>query len=288
MSDVKSNKHYRVVGGLLTLAVVAGIALSACSTTPAGATQASDVVPANNVTAVETGPAQASDGIPANSVTVVGIEPAQASDGSPARTLTVVGTGSASAVPDLATAQIGVETQAASPQPATRQNEKRLQAVIEALKAAGIAEADIQMAYYNLYAEPSFDPATNQPTGEFTYRVSNGLSVKVRDLTQVGAVLGAAVEAGANSIAGVSFSIADTTALEATAREQAVADAKARAQSLAALGGVELGEVVAISEVIGGPGPVFSEPGGLGGGGESFQPGELEVRMQVQVSFAIK
>jgi hypothetical protein len=119
--------------------------------------------------------------------------------------------------------------------------------------------------------------------------VSNGLSVQVHDLTQVGAVLGAAVDAGANSIAGVTFSFADTTALEATAREKAVADAKARAQSLAQLGGVELGEVVAISEVIGGPSPVLYEFGGRGGGvGESIQPGQLEVRMQVQVSFAIK
>jgi len=268
MSNVKSNKHYRVVGGLLTLAVVAGIALSACSTTSAGATQASDSIPANSVTVVETGPAQASDS-------------------SPARTLTVVGTGSVSAVPDLAAVQIGVDTQATSAKQATRQSDRRLQAVIEALTAAGIAESDIQEAHYNLYAEERFDPATGQPSGEVTYRVSKGLSVKVRDLTQVGAVLTAVVEAGATSISGVTFSMADTTVLEATAREQAVADAKARAQSLAELGGVELGEVVAISEVIGGPGPVFYEPGGLGGG-ESLQPGQLEVRMQVQVSFAIQ
>ena len=96
------------------------------------------------------------------------------------------------------------------------------------------------------------------------------------------------MEAGANNISGVTFSIADTTALEATAREKAVADAKARAQSLAQLSGVELCEVVAVSEVIGGPGPVFSEASGLGGGGGSVQPGQLEVRLQVQVSFAIK
>ena len=112
----------------------------------------------------------------------------------------------------------------------------------------------------------------------------------VRDLTQVGAVLAAAVEAGANSISGVTFSIADTTALEATAREKAVEDATARAQSLAQLSGVELGEVVAISEVYGGPGLVFYEPGGLagGGGGAPLQSGQLEAHMQVQVSFAIK
>ena len=282
MSNVKSHKHYRVVGALLTLIVVASIALSACSAVATETAQASSGSPAPSLIAVGTEPVQVSDSSPAPDLTV-GTEPAQASDGSPERTLTVVGTGSASAAPDLAMVQIGVDTQAASPQAATRQNDKRLEAVIEALKAAGIAEPDIQAAHYNLYAEQRYDPATNEPIGEFIYRVSNGLSVQVHDLTQVGAVLGAAVEAGANSISGVTFSFADTTALEATAREKAVADAKARAQSLAQLSGVELGEVVAISEVIGGPGAVLYEPGGL-----PFQPGQLEVRMQVQVSFAIK
>ncbi len=263
---MKSNRWYFVIGGLTigVLAILAGIAIR--------------LIPM----------ASADSGSPASTLAAIGTGQAQASDGSPARTLTVVGSGSASAVPDLATAQIGVDTQAASPQPATRQNEKRLQAVIESLKAAGIAEPDIQTAYYNLYAEPLYDPAANALTGEFTYRVSNSLLVKVHDLTQVGTVLTAAVEAGANNISGVTFSIADTTALEATAREKAVADAKARAQSLAQLSGVGLGEVVAISEVIGGPGPVLYELGGLGGGGEPIQPGQLEVRMQVQVSFAIK
>ena len=233
--------------------MVAGIALSACSTPSAG--------------------------------------PAQASDGSPARNLTVVGSGSASAVPDLATAQIGVDTQAASPQAATRQNDKRLLAVIESLMAAGIAEPDIQAAHYNLYAEQRYRPDTGEPTGEFTYRVNNSLSVKVRDLSKVGAILGEAVKAGANNISGVYFSIEDTAALEAAAREKAVADAKARAQSLAQLSGVQLGEIVAISEVItGGPGPVFYEhaAAGGGGGGAPIQPGQLEVTMQVQVSFAIQ
>ena len=269
MSNVKSNKQYRVVGGVLTLVAVAAIVLSACSTNLAG-------------------PAQASEVSPAGSVPVAGSGPAQASEASPARSLTVVGTGSASAAPDLATAQIGVDTQGNSPQAATRQNDKRLETVIEALKAAGVAAEDIQDSHYNLYAEQRYDPATNEPTGEFTYRVSKGITVKVRDLTQVAAVLAAAVEGGANSISGVSFSIADTTALEATAREKAVTDAKARAESLAQLSGVELGEVVAVSEVLGGPGAVFSEAVGLGGGGGSVQPGQLEVRLQVQVSFAIK
>ena len=254
MSNVKSNKHYCVVGGLLTLAVVAGIALSACSTPSA--------------------------------------RPAQASDGSPARSLTVVGSGSASAVPDRATAQIGVDTQAASPEDATRENDERMKAVIDALKAAGIDEQDIQTAYYNLYAGQKYVPETGEPTGEFTYRVGNSLSVKIHDLTRVGAILSEAVKAGANNISGVYFSIEDTAALEAAAREKAVADAKARAQSLAQLSGLDLGEVVVVSEVIsGGIAPIYYDRAnvGQGGGGDApIQPGQLEVSMQVQMSFAIK
>jgi hypothetical protein len=253
MFNVKNGKWYFVIGGLTVLAIVAGVILSAI---PRAAAQSE---PASG------------NGLP--------------------RSVTVVGQGSASATPNLATAQIGVDTQSASPESATGENETRMTAVIEALKAAGIAEEDIQTAYYNLYAEQRYEPATGQPTGEFTYRVSNSVSVKIHDLSRVGEILGAAIQAGANNISGVYFSIEDTSALEAVAREEAVADAKARAQDLARLAGVELGEVVIVSEVIGGPSPVFYERAALGlggGGGAPIQPGQLEVSMQVQVSFAVK
>ena len=130
---------------------------------------------------------------------------------------------------------------------------------------------------------------TGELTGEFTYRVSAGLSVDARDLPRLDRVLDDAVKAGADNISGVSFGIEDRSVLEAAAREKAVADAKARAQSLAALSGVELGEVVGVSQVIGGPGPIFDRGGaGLDGGGAPLQAGQLEVQVQVQVTFAIK
>ncbi|HET7090405.1 MAG TPA: SIMPL domain-containing protein [Anaerolineae bacterium] len=253
---MKSNRWYFVLGAVAVtaLAIVAGAVIS--------------LIPTATTVAVEP---------------VVAYTPAQASDA--ARSITVVGTGSVSIAPDRATATIGVDTQAASPDEATRQNDERVAAVIEALKAAGIEPADIQTAYYNLYAEQRFDPGTGQPTGEFTYRVSTGLSVTVRDLPRLGSLLNDAVKAGANNISGVSLSVADQAAFEASAREKAIADAKARAQALAELSGVTLGEVVSVSEVIGGVAPVFDR--GLGGGGAPIQPGAIEVRMQVQVSFAI-
>jgi uncharacterized protein YggE len=254
---MKSNRWYFVLGAVAVtaLAIVVGVVIS--------------LIPTASAVTVEP---------------VVSTTPAQGSNA--ARSITVVGTGSVSIAPDRATATIGVDTQAASPDEATGQNDDRVAAVIEALEAAGIEPADIQTAYYNLYAEPRFDPETSQPTGEFTYRVSTGLSVTVRDLPRLGSVLNDAVKAGANNISGVSLSVADQAALEASAREKAVADAKARAQALAELSGVTLGEVVSVSEVIGGVAPVFDR--GLGGGGGApIQPGVIEVRMQVQVSFAM-
>ena len=101
-----------------------------------------------------------------------------------------------------------------------------------------------QTAYYNLYAEQRYARDTGEPTGEFTYRVSASLSVTVRDLPRLGAVLEEAVKAGANTISGVSYGVAERVALEAAAREQAVADAKLRAEALARLSGVSLGDVV--------------------------------------------
>ena len=245
-----SSKWYFLVGGLTVLAIVAGVILSAIANASATSTQASET-------------------------------------GSP-RTITAVGTGSASASPDVATAQIGVETQSASPEDATRENEERMKTVVEALTAAGIDMKDIQTAYYSLWAEQRYDPEKGQPTGEYIYHVSNSLSVKIRALSKVGAILSEAVEAGANNISGVSFSIEDTSALEMEAREKAVADAKARAESLAQLSGVELGEVVLVSEVIGGPVPIVMERAMGGGGGVSIEPGQLEVSMKVQMSFAIQ
>lgn len=211
-----------------------------------------------------------------------------AQPGAGARLITVVGTGAVSIAPDVATAQVGVDTQAASPEEATRQNDESVAAVIESLQAAGIDKADIRTVYYNLYAEQRYDRNTGEPTGEFIYRVSTSLSVDVRDLSRLGKVLDGAVKAGANNISSVSFGLEDRAALEASAREKAVADAKARAEALAELSGVRLGEIAAVSEVIEGISPFSSLPvGGGGGSGAPLQPGQLEVTVQVQVSFAI-
>ena len=220
--------------------------------------------------------------------------PAAQAGGSAVRTITVVGTGKASGAPDVAHVTVGVEALGPSLQQVVNDNKTRMAALLAALKAQGIADKDIRTTNYSVYVE---NPQPPQPvvegkagTGAVVYHVANQVDVTVRDVAKLGDVLDKAVAAGANSIYGVNFSVDDPTKLQATARANAIADAKARAQDLAQLTGVTLGDVMSVSEVIGTPGPLYAatmRDTGMGGGAP-IQPGELEVAMNVQVTYAIK
>jgi len=208
------------------------------------------------------------------------------------RTITVIGRGQALGQPDQAQAQVGVEIFAPTVQQTVNDNEATIQAIMEALETQGIAARDIQTANYSLWAEQIY--GEKGPEGIAGYRVSNQVSVTIRDIRKIGDVLAAVVEAGANNIYGVSFSVADLAALEAEARAKAMTNAHDRAAELAELGQLELGEIKLISEVISQP-PVLY-PGFGGGGGVVFEaaaapsisPGQLSYEVQVQVTFGIK
>jgi len=207
------------------------------------------------------------------------------------RGITVVGTGKASGTPDVANVNVGVETQADTVQQAVADNKTKMTSLLSALKELGIADKDIQTTNYGVYTQQQPSP-DGKGMGPTSYHVNNQVNVTVRDVNKLGDVLDKVVAAGANNIYGVNFSVADTSKLQADARAEAFADAKERAESLAKLAGVTLGDVVSVSEVIG-SNPVYegarmAVATGLGGGGAPIQPGELEVNMSVQVTYAIK
>jgi uncharacterized protein YggE len=203
--------------------------------------------------------------------------------------ITVVGQGTAYGEPDTATVIVGVDTFAPTVTEATTQNQATIDNIMAALEAQGIAKEDIQTTNYSLFAEQIY--GDKGPEGIAGYRVSNQVNVKIRDISKVGDILGAATEAGANAVYGVNFSVADPAALEAEARALAIADAQKRAESLAELGNVTLGEIRLISEVVGQP----VMPLGLGGGvameaavaSPSISPGQLSYQVQVQVTYNI-
>jgi hypothetical protein len=214
---------------------------------------------------------------------------AQAETGT--RAITVVGEGKVKARPDVAQANIGVQVSNADPKQATSDAAAVMEQLMAALKAQGVAENDIQTSYYNLYVDRPFSPDGSQ-SAEAVYRVNNNVQVTVRDLGKLTTILGAAIEAGANTIDSVTFNLADASSLRSQARQEAVADAKAKAEELAQLNGVQVGQVVSISEVIANT-PLFSSnigyaAQGLGGGAGPIVPGEVEVSSQLQVTYAIQ
>jgi uncharacterized protein len=222
----------------------------------------------------------------------------------PVRTITVVGRGEVKAKPDIATVNLGVEVTAPTVSEAMTEANARMKTILAAMKALGIAEKDIQTSNFSINFErleptakvvPEAAPgakmgSTQAPAG--LYRVNNMVQVTVRDLNKVGDALDAAVEAGANNVWGISFGLDNTDDLEAQARERAVADALARAESLAKLNNVAVGDVLAISEVIGGgPSPMYADAAsfkGMGGGGAPVESGELTFATQVQIVYGIR
>jgi uncharacterized protein len=200
------------------------------------------------------------------------------------RQITVVGTGEASGAPDTARAQLGVETRAATAGEALEANSTRMAALIARLKELGVKDEDIQTSGFNVGTD--YDYEAGQIRG---YTVSNSVSVVVRDLASLGELLDAAVQAGANNVYGLSFSVAEPKVLGEQARANAIADAQARAAQMAQAAGLSVGEVLAISESIGGPVPMpFAEAAMSQKAGAPIEPGLHGVSAQVQVTFVLR
>jgi uncharacterized protein len=175
-------------------------------------------------------------------------------------TITVTGTATVQAAPDLATLMIGVTTQGETAAVALSANSDAVAAVTARLTASGIEARDMQTS--NLSINPnwtSFDSGA-APTIS-GYVATNLLTIRVRDLGGLGAVLDAAVADGANTLNGLTFGMAKPEPALNEARKAAVADARARAELLVAAAGMKLGRVVTITE--GGawtdPAPMFRD-----------------------------
>jgi uncharacterized protein YggE len=182
---------------------------------------------------------------------------AQGDEAKVTRTVTVSGSGKVYLTPDIAYITIGVHTEGDNAAEAVASNNAQTQKVIDAIKAEGIADKDIQTTNFSIYPQQEYD-TDGKPTGKVKYIVDNSVFVTVRDITKVGDVLDAAVKAGANSISGIQFDVADKTAALSEARKAAVEDAKVKAEELASAAGVSLGEVQTISEYTsGGPQPMY-------------------------------
>jgi uncharacterized protein YggE len=195
--------------------------------------------------------------------------------------ITVTGVGRVSSVPDEAEFSLGITAKGRTAGTALAANSKRMRELIEALKAAGIAERDIQTRDVSVGSDYGETGRSN------AFVASNTVSVLIRDLDRAGAVLDAAAQAGANNVYGPSLTRSNRDGLEAKALEDSVANARKRAQTLAEAAGVELGAVTAITE---------STPTHEGGwamraadvaSSPPIEKGAHEIQATVSVTFAI-
>jgi hypothetical protein len=207
------------------------------------------------------------------------------------RIVSVTGEGEAAGAPDQAQISAGVQTLADTVVQATQENQSVVEKIMAALEQQGIPEEKIQTMNYSIWAEQNYEePRQNRISG---YRVSNDVNVTIDDIGKVGDVLAAVTNAGANSIHGIQFGVKDTAALERKAREAAMVDARARAEALATLAGVQLGEVLTISTSYSGSPPMpmmttarfsMAETAPVPG----ISPGQQSLRVQIHATFAIR
>lgn len=205
------------------------------------------------------------------------------------RSVTVIGTGQAFGTPDQAVINLGVQTDADTAAAALDQNNQQMQSLINALTQAGVARQDIQTQ--TLQVSPRYqDPQPPQTgTPELAgYSVVNIVLVRVRNLDNLGELLDTAVQAGANVVHGIQMEVSDQAEQLDQARQGAMADARQKAEQLAALANADLGEVITISETGLTPIP-FDGRGGAAPleAAVPIEPGAQLIQVNVQVTWRL-
>jgi uncharacterized protein YggE len=202
----------------------------------------------------------------------------------------VSGQGEISVSPDLALLTLGVEAQAASVIEAREEAAGAMAAIMDVLDENGVDDKDIQTRYFNIYPVRKWVDDEQILLG---YRVSNTVTVKIRDVENAGVVIDAVTLAGGDytRINSISFTVEEPEEYYAEVRELAMADAQAKAEQLASLSGVSLGKPTYINE--GSVSPVYrnyyADYAGSAPMEEttSISAGETDISLSVQVVYSI-
>lgn len=207
--------------------------------------------------------------------------------------LTVSADGTSEARPDMATINLGVTTEGQTAAAALAENARRMTALTQALRRAGVAERDIQTSNVSVYPQQVYgEGQAPRITG---YQANNTVTAKVRNIDNTGRVIDAAVGAGSNQVNGVSFSHADPDAQLDIARRDAIAEARRRAELYANTLGMRVHRIVQVNE--GGgyspPIPIAYErlqaaDGAAPAPPPPIAPGEIETRVSVGVTFELR
>jgi uncharacterized protein YggE len=161
-------------------------------------------------------------------------------------TISVSGEGRATVTPDRATFTVGVQSMAPAVAAAVQENNTRVAAIVAALRKLGATDNEIRTSQISIYPQQDHQPG--RPPRILGYQVSNTVTVTRGNPAEVGRFLQAAVDAGANTVSGVSFLVSDPARGREGALQAAFADARAKADVLARAAGRTVGRALSITE----------------------------------------
>jgi uncharacterized protein YggE len=224
--------------------------------------------------------------------TASGSELTDANDGNQQQGIWVTGEGEVTATPDIATLRLGIEAQDSTVVAARDSAATAMNNVIDSLTSNGVAQKDIQTEYFSIQQITRWnsDTQTQDVTG---YRVSNMVNVKVRDIENVGMLIDTVVSAGGDltRVNSIDFSIEDPSSYYKEARKAAVTDARDTAEQLAEYSGVNLGNVIYISEGTSNL-PIVQRSGAIPAADSSvttpISTGQLTISTSVQICYSIE
>jgi uncharacterized protein len=210
--------------------------------------------------------------------------PSQSRDGG---TIVVPGTGRVSVVPDVADLRLGVAVARPKVDAARSEAARLMDAILAAVDGAGVARRDVRTTLLSI--QPRYDYREGRPPVLTGYELANVVEVTIRDLAKLGDVVDAALTAGATSMDGLGFRMAEPAAAEREARRLAMADARSRADVLAAEGGLQIDRV---SDIVEGdparppiPFPKAERMMAVADAATPVEAGALEVAVSVTVTF---
>jgi uncharacterized protein len=205
----------------------------------------------------------------------------------------VSGLGEVLAVPDIANLQLGIEAQEATVTAAQSRAIEAMDKVMAALLDNDIAKKDIRTQYFNISKVTRWDEKTQQEV-VIGYRVTNTVIARIRDIETAGTIIDAVALAGGDltRVDSIYFTIDDSTTYQKEARDEAMADAKNKAEQLASLAGLKLGKPTYISESFYLPSSYRYEVPSMEAGRSDatstiISPGEMKITLNVQVTYAI-
>ncbi|MEW6610425.1 MAG: SIMPL domain-containing protein [Patescibacteria group bacterium] len=206
----------------------------------------------------------------------------------PPQQFNVSGEGKVIIAPDIALVQVGVATQPkVSAADAVKENTFIMNRVMKVVTDAGITREDIKTMNYALNPQYEFPDGKQRLLG---YVVSQDVQLKIRDLTKVGDIIGAATNAGANQVNDIQFTLENPEAARADARAKAIEAARRKASTIASAAGLRIGKLINFYEVEL-PGPIPYYDGKGGGGADLSVPvsqGMYEVVVSVNLVYEIK